>query len=66
MIESRCPWCHGTGFIERVRACPCRAPEKADELTRLLRSATAVHDDGCDGNGWVYIKVPCDHGKGYS
>jgi hypothetical protein len=56
---TKCPWCLGRGYIERIRACPCKAPEKASEWERMERWANAVHDPGCE-DGWVTIRERCD------
>jgi len=60
MTEPLCPWCLETGWVERVAICPCKAPEKASALEAAERQRTARHDAGCDGDGYVFLRVPCD------
>jgi hypothetical protein len=36
-------------------------PERVS-LEGAARHWASGHDDGCD-DGWLYFKVPCDHGK---
>ena len=57
----KCPWCYGKGYYERVRVCPCRAPERATDDERRRRYQFVTHDPACD-EGWVYVRVTCDCG----
>lgn len=47
--RERCPWCSDTGSIERVRVCKHRRG--------------GICEPGCT-DGWIYVRDPCDHGKG--